>query len=304
MAIKDYTPPISNTTIHLPTLLDQQVIKPSFQHWTSHCRAHSVTMGNGMNFLKVAIANLHRDETLDSAKQIICEQIDAYVAERITFAKQLVAQHGMRKIGNNDVILVYGHSEVILQMLLMEAKQQTSSSNNNKVFRVIVADARPLLEGKRTLRALVEHNIPCTYILLNAVSHVMMREVTKVFLGVAALMSDGSVLGRIGTASVALIAKSNHVPVLFCCESYKISSKVQLESFTGNELGDPNDVMFGTTNRWLQGWEEKPNLQLLNLVYDLTPSEFVSGIVTELGILPATSVAVLLREMNQSIANL
>lgn len=33
-------------------------------------------------------------------------------------------------------------------------------------------------------------------------------------------------------------------------------------------------------------------------MYDVTPSDFVSGIVTELGILPPTSVAVLLREMS------
>ena len=35
----------------------------------------------------------------------------------------------------------------------------------------------------------------------------------------------------------------------------------------------------------------------LNLLYDLTPSELVGGVVTETGLLPGSSVAVLLREM-------
>ena len=48
----------------------------------------------------------------------------------------------------------------------------------------------------------------------------------------------------------------------------------------------------------LKDWRSLTSLRLLNLLYDLTPSEFVSGIVTEMGILPPTSVAVLLREMN------
>lgn len=254
-----------------------------------------------MSFLKIAIANLSRDEALQSAQEIICEQIDAYVQERINFADQVITKHGLSKIGDQDVILVYGRSEVIQQLLL-------TAADLKKNFRVIVADSRPLLEGRETLKAFVAKGIPCTYILLNSLSYVIMREVTKVFLGVAALMSDGSVLSRVGTASVALIAKSNNIPVLFCCESYKISNRVQLESFTGNELGDPQDLMkigssFDEKNdRWLDNFSEKSNLKLLNLVYDLTPSEFVSGIVTELGILPPTSVAVLLREMNQSNA--
>ena len=48
----------------------------------------------------------------------------------------------------------------------------------------------------------------------------------------------------------------------------------------------------------LSNWKDQPNLKLLNLMYDLTPSDFVTGIVTEVGILPPSSVAVLLREMS------
>lgn len=133
------------------------------------------------------------------------------------------------------------------------------------------------------------------------------------FLGAAALMSNGSVLSRVGTACVALLAQSNHIPVLVCCETYKICNRVQLESITGNELGDADEVACtdcertGPTNRWagekkkeefLEDWKNQPNLKLLNLIYDLTPSDFVTGVVTEVGILPPTSVAVLLREMS------
>jgi translation initiation factor eIF-2B subunit delta len=49
----------------------------------------------------------------------------------------------------------------------------------------------------------------------------------------------------------------------------------------------------------LANWKENKNLKLLiNLMYDVTPPDFVIGIITEAGIIPPTSVAVLLREMN------
>ena len=269
-------------------------------------------MGNAVNFLKIAIANLSRDVTLSSAKRIICQHIDAYIQERINFADKIITKHALSKIKDDDVILVYGRSEVIQIIMLAAAAQ-------NKQFRVIVADSRPLLEGRKMLKVFIQNKIPCTYILLNSLSYVMMRDVTKVFLGAAALKSDGSVLSRVGTATVALMAKSNNIPVLFCCETYKISNRVQLESFTSNELGNPNDVSsFNTQDQYtdmdllqvhdndstaaknllIQNPEQQQHLKLLNLIYDLTPSEFVSGIITELGILPPTSVAVLLREMN------
>jgi translation initiation factor eIF-2B subunit delta len=138
----------------------------------------------------------------------------------------------------------------------------------------------------------------------------MSKEVTKVFLGAAALMSDGSVQNRVGTLGLALMAHSCNVPVLVCCETYKISNRVQLESFTGNELSNPDvGVAFTDANTTanssssLRQWRTTPNLKLLNIMYDLTPSEFVSGIVTEMGILPPTSVAVILREMNPQDGN-
>jgi translation initiation factor eIF-2B subunit delta len=217
--------------------------------------------------------------------------MDAFIHERIEFADVAICKYASSKIMEGDVILTYAKNDLI-QMLLTNAV-----GGETKNYRVILVDSRPLLEGKNMLQELMDAGIECTYILLNSLSYVM-KEVTKVFLGASALMSDGSILSRVGTASVAMMARSHNVPVLVCCETYKISNRVQLESITGNELGDPNSLLH--PSKTLEKWKEKNggNLRLLNLLYDLTPNEFVSGIVTEMGILPPTSVAVLLREMN------
>lgn len=284
--IRDYQTPAGK-------LLSQDLdirVKAMFQYLTT-CRPHSVSMGNAVTFLKLAIANLNRDATDDEAKIVLCEQIYAYVQERIDFAGEAIANHAVTKIHTNDVILTYGRSEVVERILRKATRRGTT-------FRVIVVDSRPLYEGRELLTSIRMDDIECTYIHLNAISYVM-KEVTKVFLGAAALMSNGSVLSRVGTAVTALVARSYNVPVLFCCETYKISHRVQLESITGNELGDPEDVAKSDGDvQLLQDWRLVDHLKLLNLTYDLTPSEYVSGVVTELGILPSTSVAVLLREMN------
>ena len=304
LLLQSYEPPA--TTRDYRHDLDHTLLKPAFQYWTAQCRPHSVSMGNAFSFLKLAVANLERDAEWTEARQILLESMEAYVTERIEYAGKAISRHAGSKIQEGDIILVFGRSEVV-NRLLLDAHAETN-------FRVIVVDSRPFLEGRDTLQIFSRAGISCTYILLNALSYLMMREVTKVFLGASALMSNGSVLSRVGTACVALLAQSNHIPVLVCCETYKICNRVQLESITGNELGDANEIActdcerVGPSNRWsgenertkemLDDWINQPNLKLLNLSYDLTPSDFVTGVVTEVGILPPTSVAVLLREMS------
>lgn len=78
--------------------------------------------------------------------------------------------------------------------------------------------------------------IPCTYLLLPAVGSVI-AEVSTVFIGAHSLHSNGAVHSRAGTALVSMMAKQHSIPVVVCCETYKISETVQLDSFTKNELG-------------------------------------------------------------------
>lgn len=59
---------------------------------------------------------------------------------------------------------------------------------------------------------------------------------------------------------------------------------------------DPDDLIVtrkGQTH--LQDWQQVDSLGLLNLVYDVTPPDFVDLVITDLGMIPCTSVPVVLR---------
>ena len=89
------------------------------------------------------------------------------------------------------------------------------------------------------LRAALAAGLPCEYTPLNALSYAL-RRVDKVLLGAGAVLSNGAVLSRVGSAAVAMMAAAEHVPVLVCCETYKFHERVQLDCITHNELGDPD----------------------------------------------------------------
>ena len=127
----------------------------------------------------------------------------------------------------------------MVEKVLLRAKAE------GKDFSVIIADSRPLLEGKALLKSLTsgENPISCTYALLPALPS-LLPEVTTVFLGAHSIYSNGAVYSRAGTALVSMMAKQGGVPVVICCETCKFSEGVLVDAFGKNELGElPRSVI-------------------------------------------------------------
>ena len=64
-------------------------------------------------------------------------------------------------------------------------------------------------------------------------------------------------------------------------------------------LGDPDDLVKirkSSTCNVLENWRDVTSLYLLNLVYDVMPSSYVDTVVTELGMIPCTSVPAVLNK--------
>ncbi|KAI0269192.1 hypothetical protein BC834DRAFT_865240 [Gloeopeniophorella convolvens] len=279
--IQDYTTPPNNTlSRHLMTHLSVQI-----SHLVS-ARPMSVTMGNAIRQLKLEISGSNIDLPEQDAKDELCGQIDNYIRDRIIMADQVIQETATKKIHDGDVVLTYARSSVV-QKVLLEAWAEGTQ------FSVIVVDSRPMLEGKRMLSALAAASIPCTYLLLPALGSVI-SDVSIVLVGAHSIHSNGAVFSRAGTALVAMMAKQHSVPVVVCCETYKFSEGVRLDSFTKNELAPVSDA-FSTfpSNRPASSLvtQNQPNLEILNPLYDLTPPSCITAVVTEVGVIPPDSIS-------------
>uniref|UniRef100_A0A8C1CUF5 Translation initiation factor eIF2B subunit delta n=2 Tax=Cyprinus carpio TaxID=7962 RepID=A0A8C1CUF5_CYPCA len=264
--IQDYsTPPNEELSRDLVNKLSPYI------SFLSQCRPLSASMGNAIKYIKKEISNIPSQCKEEEAKGKLQACIDSYINEKIILASEAIS----------NSYIVWIHSEVF-----------------QKKFRVIVVDSRPRLEGREALRRLVKKGIRCTYVLISALSYIL-PEVSKVFLGAHALLANGYVMSRVGTSQIALVAKAYNVPVLVCCETYKFCERVQTDSFVSNELDDPDDLIVTRNGKsHLENWQTVKSLGLLNLVYDVTPPDFVDLVITDLGMIPCTSVPVVLRVKN------
>lgn len=144
------------------------------------------------------------------------------------------------------------------------------------------------------LASLIQAGIDCTYILISALGPLLPR-ISLVLLGTHALLSNGSMFSRSGTATVALLSSNAGKPVVCCCETYKFSDRVMLDSIGGNELLPPSALSAPgaplSDNRLGDG--EQPNASLM---YDVTRPEDVTVVISEAGLLPTKSVPAVMKD--------
>lgn len=324
--IEAYTTPKGTSLArHLTTHLSHQIT------YLSTCRPLSISQGNAIRALKLAISSIDPSVPEAQAKTTLCEFIDSFIREKITVADQVIAGSAAQKIKDGDVVVTFAGSSIVKQTLLAAFKQ-------GKKFRVSIIDSRPLFEGKNLARTLANAGLEVQYSLISGLSHAV-KEATKVFLGAHAMTSNGRLYSRVGTALVAMSAKERaggvEIPVIVCCETVKFTDRVALDSIVVNEIADadelvpthpphqltdlpdpaaaaqpepkkggksvpsnpsPSESTAPQTNRSpLADWRDTPNLQLLNLLYDATPAEYVDMVVTEMGSLPPSAVPIVHR---------
>lgn len=275
--IQDYTTPPNHTlSRHLMTHLSPQIT-----HLVA-ARPMSVTMGNAIRQLKLEISGSDIDMVEQDAKNALFQKIDNYIRDRIIIADEVIQELAGNKIKDGDVILTFARSSVVEKIF-------RSAHEDGKKFSVVVIDSPPLLEGKALVHRLTSgpNPIPCIYALLPALPS-LITEVTTVLLGAHALFSNGAVYSRAGTALVAMMARGQGVPVMVCCETHKFSEGVMVDGFGKNEL-TPVKVTKSTSRPEVV--PPSQNLEILNPLYDLTPANFITVVVTEVGLIPPSSIS-------------
>ncbi|VFQ67105.1 unnamed protein product [Cuscuta campestris] len=224
-AITDYTLPQDKTFIARDLLAKIN----GYVSFLNECRQLAFSMGNAIQFIKGRIAKLPQTLSESEVKEHLLSDIDGFINEKIVLADKVIVGHAVSKIKDGDVILMYSSSSVI-EMIILYAHEI------GKQFHVVIVDSRPMLEGQALLQRLLKKGINCTYTHIGAVSYIM-HEVKIVFLGAASILSNGTVYSKVGTACVSMVAHALRVPVLVCCEAYKFSQRVMLDSICCNELG-------------------------------------------------------------------
>lgn len=151
-----------------------------------------------------------------------------------------------------------------------------------KVAMVYADETRPLLQGARlTAYELVQDRIPVTLICDNMAGALMAQgKVDMIVVGCDRMAANGDFANKIGTYSLAVLAKHHNVPFYTALPSSTIDMAIPsgdhivVEQRSGSEVTHLAGVQTGPFG--VETW---------NPAFDVTPHELLSGIITEKGVL-------------------
>ncbi|XP_059489431.1 translation initiation factor eIF-2B subunit delta isoform X2 [Neocloeon triangulifer] len=238
------------------------------------CRPNSVSMEQAVKALRINSLPYGIAET--EAKSVLNKAALAFV-NKLDQDSQSVALNLADKMGCGDVILVYSYSHLIVSVLAELMKQIK--------FQVVVVGSKTHNSGLRMLQKLTEMQLSCTYLLVNQVTFIMPK-VQLVLLGADSMTANSSMIGPAGSAQLATVAKAQGVPVYACCETNKFSYQSHLSPFYQQNELVPNSVAPQLKNL--------PKLTQCSLLYDVVPERLITAILTEVSVLPCSSVPVVL----------
>jgi methylthioribose-1-phosphate isomerase len=153
-----------------------------------------------------------------------------------------------------------------------------------KKIDVFADETRPFLQGARlTVWELQQDRIPTTLITDNMAGHFMKSgRIGCVVVGADRIAANGDVANKVGTYSVAVLAKENGVPFYVAAPI----STLDLTLATGDQI--PIEERSAAEVTHVFGHAVAPvGTAVKNPAFDVTPSRYVTGIITEHGVAQA-----------------
>ena len=213
-------------------------------------------------------------------KRLLKEAFKIWQEDRDTCRK--MAKFGASLIKSGDRILTHCNAGALATAdygtalgVFYAAKAQ------GKRIRVFCDETRPLLQGSRlTAWELMRNRINTTLICDNMAASLMQRgKIDKVFVGADRIAANGDAANKIGTYSVAVLARHHKVPFYVVAPVSTIDFRIKSGSKIPIEQRSADEV------RYFGGVQTAPkSVKVHNPAFDVTPANLITAIITERGV--------------------
>lgn len=157
-----------------------------------------------------------------------------------------------------------------------------AASESGKKIHVYPGETRPFLQGARlTTTELMQLEIPHTLITDSMAGYLMQqKKIDIVIVGADRIAANGDTANKIGTYSLAVLAAAHEIPFYVAAPTTTIDLKLS----GGDDI--PVEEREGKEIRTFMGVRVVPEeVQVYNPAFDITPSKYITGIITEKGII-------------------
>jgi methylthioribose-1-phosphate isomerase len=232
---------------------------------------------------------LRRAEAAMAAGADVKATVHALVREAQNLAdedvdlNQRLGSYGLRVVPQGARILTHCNAGALATVDYGTALGVVRTAHEQgRQIHVFVDETRPRLQGARlTAWELMREGIPMTLIADNAAGHLMrVGQIDLVLVGADRVAANGDVANKIGTYKLAVVAQANGIPFYVAAPT----STVDLSLPTGDDIPieerPPQEVThIGGVCIVPEG------VRVCNPAFDVTPHRYVTGIITEKGVI-------------------
>ena len=236
-------------------------------------------MRNGLNFIMNKLEKQKQGLNKIRIFEIISQCRDDYI-KMLKESKQRIAEIGARRFpdpGSNKkfIVMTHCHSSVVNRIFL-EAKKQGKDN-----FKVVATETQPILQGRKTVKKLLNNGIEVIHIIDSAMRWAVNNlDVDLIIIGADSLTSEGTIINKIGSRLLALVAHEEHVPFYVASPLLKYNPQTSFGILEKIEMRDPKEI-----------WENAPeNLQILNPAFETVSRRYIDGLISEAGIFAPSHV--------------
>jgi methylthioribose-1-phosphate isomerase len=218
---------------------------------------------------------------VDEVRQALIAEAEALADEDVE-ANRRMGGYGAELIQDGDNILTHCNAGALATVDYGTALAPIRTAwEQGKRVHVFVDETRPRLQGARlTAWELMRDGIPMTLIADNAAGYFLQNgKIDLVFVGADRVVANGDVVNKIGTYKLAVVASENGVPFYPVVPTSTIDLALESGDQVPIEERDTDEVIY------VRGQMIAPQgVRAANPAFDVTPHRFVTGIITEHGI--------------------
>jgi methylthioribose-1-phosphate isomerase len=222
-----------------------------------------------------------RTRSIAQIKQVLVQEAQRMHAEDIT-ANEAMGRHGATLMPSHGGVLTHCNAGALATCGYGTALGVIRAAvEQGKKIHVFVDETRPFLQGSRlTAWELVKDGIPTTVISDNMAGSMMRQgRIGAVVVGADRIAANGDVANKIGTYTVAVLAKENGIPFYVAAPFSTIDLTTPDGSKIPIEQRNPDEVTH------IAGKAVAPEgVQVENPAFDVTPAKYVAAIITERGV--------------------
>lgn len=179
---------------------------------------------------------------------------------------KIIESLGSQKIKKNMVIYTHCHSSNVVRVLKKSKQLGTK-------FFVFNTETRPLYQGRLTAHEFSKLGIEVEHY-VDSAARLILKRADLMLIGCDAITKD-KIYNKMGSGLFAETAKKYKVPVYICTDSWKFSRDALLRNPVIVENRPKREI-----------WGDAPKgVNVVNPAFEDVPNEFITGIISELGIL-------------------